>query len=136
MSRLFVMDTALEIGGDHHLFVPRRERLVAKGHSNFLQCMASSFDVVPVSKASGEQAEASNDEVKVAADPSESIWRYHADDEIENPVGCLDDSQWRMRALLGYQIVRTVASAMPLLRLRRGKISAGRSHGIGPQVMP
>ena len=129
------MDAALEIGGTHHLLVPRRERLVAKGHSNLLQCMASSFDVVPVCKSSREQAEASNDEVKVSTDPGESIWRYHADDEIENPIGCLDDSQ-RTRALLGYEIVRTVASAMPLLRLRRGKISAGRSHGIGPQVMP
>jgi hypothetical protein len=135
MSRLFVMDAALEISGNHHLLVPRRKCLVAKGHSDFLQGMASSFDVVPVSKPSGEQAEAGNDEVKVSTDAGESIRRYHADDEIEDPVGSLDDSQL-MGVLLGHKTVRTVASAMPLLRLRRGKISAGRSHGIGPQVMP
>ena len=88
------MDAALEIGSNHHLLVPRRERLVTKGHSNLLQCMASSFDVVPVSKSSREQAKPGNDEVKVSTDPSESIWRYHADDKIENPVGRLDDSQW------------------------------------------
>jgi hypothetical protein len=41
-----------------------------------------------------------------------------------------------MHALVTCKVVLTVASAMPLLRLRRGKISAGRSHGIGPQVMP
>lgn len=29
-----------------------------------------------------------------------------------------------------------VASAIPLLRPRRGKISAGNNHGIGPHVKP
>jgi hypothetical protein len=86
------MDAALEISGNHHLLVPRRKCLVAKGHSNFLQRMASSFNVVPVSKSSGEQAEGSDDQVKVSADASESIRRYHADDEIEDPVGSLDDN--------------------------------------------
>jgi hypothetical protein len=93
MSCLFVMDAALEIGGSHHFLVARCKCLVAECHSDFLQCVTSGLDVVPVSKSSGKQAEASNDEVKVATDASESIRRHHADDEIEDPVGCLDESQ-------------------------------------------
>jgi hypothetical protein len=129
------MNAALEIGSGHHFVVPRRERLIAESHSDFLQRVTSSLDVVPVSKSGREQAETGDNEVEVATDAGESIGRDHADDEIENPVGSLCHSQWVWTSL-EYRIRPTVASAMPLLRLRSGKISAGKSHGIGPQVMP
>jgi hypothetical protein len=90
---LLVVDAALEICGRHHLFISRCERLITEGHSNFLQRVASSFDVVPVSQSSGEQAEASDDQVEIATDACESIWRNHADDEIEDPIGSLDCGQ-------------------------------------------
>lgn len=51
MSRFFVMDAALKVGCNHHFLVSRRKCLVTKGHSDFLQRMASSLDVVPVSKS-------------------------------------------------------------------------------------
>jgi hypothetical protein len=129
------MDTALEISSFHHLLIARSECLVAKGYSDLFQSVPGSFDIVEVRKPGGEQAEAGNDKVEVAVDASESIRRNHADNEIEDPVRSLCNSQCVQR-FLRQGTLHTVASAIPLLRLRRGKISAGRSHGIGPQVMP
>jgi hypothetical protein len=134
-SWLFVMDAAFEISSLHHLLVARSECLVAEGYSDLFQSMPGSLDIVEVRKPCGEQAEAGNDKVEVAVNASESIRRYHANDEIEDPVGSLSNSQCVQR-FLGQGTLHTVASAIPLLRLRSGKISAGRSHGIGPQVMP
>jgi hypothetical protein len=88
-----MMDTALEISSFHHLLVARSECLVAEGYSNLFQGMPGSFDIVEIRKPGGEQAEAGNDKVKVAVNAGESIRRYHANNEIEDPIRSLFDSQ-------------------------------------------
>jgi len=93
--------------------------------------MPGSFNVIEIRETRREQAEAGDDKVEVAVDACESVWRNHADDEVENPVGRLRIFSVNV-ILIRLSGQPTVARAIPLLRLRSGKISAGRSHGIGP----
>jgi hypothetical protein len=80
------MNATLQISSLHHLLVARSECLVAEGYSDLFQSVPCSLDIVKVRKPCGEQAEAGNDKVEIAVNASESIRRYHADNEIEDPV--------------------------------------------------
>jgi hypothetical protein len=86
-----MVHTTLEVRCHHHLVVSGDEGLVAKRHSDLLQRVAGGLDVVEVRETRREQTEPSDDQVEVAVDTCESVWRNHADNEVENPVGCLSD---------------------------------------------
>jgi hypothetical protein len=81
--------TTLKIRSHHYLLVSGDEGLIAKRHSDLFQRVAGSLNVVEVREARREQAEAGDDQVEVTVDACEGVWRYHADDEVEDPVGSL-----------------------------------------------
>jgi hypothetical protein len=117
------------------VFVTIRKRFVPECDCDLLKSTASSFHVVEVTQSCRAKTKTRNDKVKVSTNASECIGRDHADDEIEYPIGtnfvvreCVDS--WRNCG------THVVASAMPFDRPRNGKISAGKSHGIGPHVKP
>ena len=88
-----MVHTTLEVRRHHYLVVSGDEGLVAKRHSNLFQGMSGSLDVVEVGETRREQAESGDDQVEVAVDACESVWRNHANDEVENPVGRLEGCQ-------------------------------------------
>lgn len=84
-----MLHSTLQVRSDHDFLIPRDESLIAESDSDFFQRVARSLDVVEVRKTSREQAEAGDDEVEVPVNPCERIGRDHADNEVEDPVGCL-----------------------------------------------
>lgn len=48
--------------------------------------MVRSLHVVEICQAGGKETEASDDDIVVAADASESVRGRHADDEVEDPI--------------------------------------------------
>lgn len=118
----------------HDLIVTGLERFVTESHCYLFKSVACGFDVIRPGQDGGGQTETRDDEVEVPANPRKSIWRDHADDEVEDlqgvSRGLLRIGRQQLTQLLA------VARAIPLLRPRSGKISAGSSQGIGPHVIP
>lgn len=84
-----MVHAALQVRSFHHFLIPGHERLIAKRHGDLFQRMPGCLDIVEVRETRGEEAEAGDDDVEVAADSGEGVGRDHADYEVEDPVGCL-----------------------------------------------
>jgi hypothetical protein len=80
------MNTALEIRSPNDLRIIIFKRLVAKRSRNLFKRVPSGLNIVEPREASGEEAEAGDDQVEVAVNAGESVGRNHADDEVEDPV--------------------------------------------------
>lgn len=84
-----MLHSTLQVRSDHDFLISRNESLIAESDGDFFQRVARSLDVVEIRKTSGEKTEAGDDEVEVPVNSCERIGRHHADDEVEDPVGCL-----------------------------------------------